>query len=181
MAQELLIKIYMILIFLILFIIPSISYGEIYKWVDEKGVVHYTDDSTKIPLKYLRNIEKFEDLSNNDISNKSIKELRRKEDVHKDILGRGEEYWKKRVMELKNKLIKLQESVETLRLRYNELTEKYNESKNYIEKSNIRKERDAIKQEMDRLRSEIEEVKIELEEKIPEEARLFKAKEEWVK
>jgi aspartyl protease family protein len=30
---------------------PS-SYGEMYKWVDEKGTVHFTDDLSKIPEKY---------------------------------------------------------------------------------------------------------------------------------
>ena len=32
------------------FITPS--YGDMYKWVDEKGTVHFTDDISKIPEKY---------------------------------------------------------------------------------------------------------------------------------
>jgi clan AA aspartic protease (TIGR02281 family) len=41
----------------ILFIILSTvfvpaSYGEMYKWVDEKGTIHYTDDLSSIPEKY---------------------------------------------------------------------------------------------------------------------------------
>jgi aspartyl protease family protein len=31
--------------------VPS-GYGEMYKWVDEKGTVHFTDDLSKIPEKY---------------------------------------------------------------------------------------------------------------------------------
>ena len=43
--------------FATLFIIISIAfaspcYGEMYKWVDEKGTLHFTDDLSKIPEKY---------------------------------------------------------------------------------------------------------------------------------
>jgi clan AA aspartic protease (TIGR02281 family) len=36
--------------------VPS-SYGEMYKWVDEKGVVHFTDDLSNIPEKYREDAE----------------------------------------------------------------------------------------------------------------------------
>ncbi len=36
--------------FFIFFVLPC--YGEMYKWVDEKGTVHFTDDLTKIPERY---------------------------------------------------------------------------------------------------------------------------------
>ncbi len=37
-------------------IVPS-SYGEMYRWVDEKGTVHFTDDLSSIPEKYRQGIE----------------------------------------------------------------------------------------------------------------------------
>jgi hypothetical protein len=40
-----------ILIILIIFA-SSVCFGEIYKWVDEKGTVHFTEDPTMIPDKY---------------------------------------------------------------------------------------------------------------------------------
>lgn len=36
--------------------VPS-SYGEMYKWVDEKGTVHFTDDLSSIPEKYRQDAE----------------------------------------------------------------------------------------------------------------------------
>ena len=30
----------------------SVAFGQMYKWVDEKGTVHFTDDVSKIPEKY---------------------------------------------------------------------------------------------------------------------------------
>jgi hypothetical protein len=46
-----------IIIIIILFF-PLHSIGQIYKWVDEEGIVHFTDDSSKIPEKYLSKSEK---------------------------------------------------------------------------------------------------------------------------
>jgi clan AA aspartic protease (TIGR02281 family) len=47
--------------FLFLFIMMAIlvpsSRGEMYKWVDEKGTVHFTDDLSSIPEKYRQDIE----------------------------------------------------------------------------------------------------------------------------
>ncbi len=41
-------------VFLILFLIVLMSpvYGEMYKWVDEKGTLHFADDLSKVPEKY---------------------------------------------------------------------------------------------------------------------------------
>lgn len=41
-----------ILVMMILAILVSSSYGEMYKWVDERGTLHFTDDPSNIPEKY---------------------------------------------------------------------------------------------------------------------------------
>jgi clan AA aspartic protease (TIGR02281 family) len=43
---------FIILSFILLIVMVPSSYGEMYKWVDEKGTVHFTDDLSKIPEKY---------------------------------------------------------------------------------------------------------------------------------
>jgi len=42
--------------FMIIFLV-SPSYGEMYKWVDEKGTVHFSDDVSTIPEKYRQDVE----------------------------------------------------------------------------------------------------------------------------
>ena len=44
------------LIILLAVLVPS-SYGDMYKWVDDKGVVHFTDDLSNIPEKYREDAE----------------------------------------------------------------------------------------------------------------------------
>jgi hypothetical protein len=173
----------MIRITLILLIVfcGSPSFAEIYKWVDERGGVHYVDDFTKVPEKYQWNMMKVEgmDLEQSRDANESL--LRNKEDNYKDRLGRGEDYWRGRVDESKNRMKSLQEKGENLRLKYNELTTRFNESRSSVERAGLRNERDQAKQELDKNRVEIEEVKNTLEKKIPEEAEFYKAKPEWMK
>jgi clan AA aspartic protease (TIGR02281 family) len=45
------------LFILILIILPLAGYGEMYKWVDEKGTVHFADDLSNIPEKYRPDVE----------------------------------------------------------------------------------------------------------------------------
>ncbi|NWG02108.1 MAG: retroviral-like aspartic protease family protein [Syntrophaceae bacterium] len=45
-------KVILLLFLILLGIAISPSYGEMYKWVDEKGTVHFTDDLSSIPEKY---------------------------------------------------------------------------------------------------------------------------------
>ncbi len=172
------------LIALILFVLFSttLSYGEVFKWVDEKGQVHFTDDITRIPEKYRKAFEEIEVKEDKEEAKKENAPLPKKqEDDYKDRLGRGEEYWKGRVEEWRKKLQSLQERVESLRLKYNDMTEKFNTSKSSVERAMIRNEREQIKDQMDQLRVQIGEAKEMLEKKIPEEAALYRAKPDWTR
>jgi archaellum component FlaC len=161
----------------------TLSYAQVYKWVDEKGIVHFTDDITQIPEKYRRATEEREATEEKIETKKEGGQAPQKKetDSYKDRSGRGEEYWKGRVEESRKKLQSLQEKVESLRLKYNDLTEKFNTSKSSAERAMIRNDREQIKSQMDDLRAQIAETKEMLEKKIPEEASLYGAKPEWVK
>jgi chromosome segregation ATPase len=172
-------KIFLILIFLF---IANLAFAQVYKWVDEKGVTHFTDDITQIPEKYRKAIEEIK-IKEEKIETKTEGEssAKGKEDTYRDRSGRGEEYWKGRMEEWKKKLQTLQERVESLRLKYNELTEKFNTSKSSAERATLRNEREQVKNSMDQYKIQIGEAKEMLEKKIPEEADLYKAKPEWIK
>jgi clan AA aspartic protease (TIGR02281 family) len=46
-----------LLVVIILAVLVGSSYGEMYKWVDEKGTVHFSDDLSTIPEKYREDVE----------------------------------------------------------------------------------------------------------------------------
>ncbi len=170
------------IIILSILCIAEVSFAEVYRWVDEKGAVHFTDDITQVPERYRSKTE-------NIGSPEQMEETRtegevtpkKREETYKDQLGRGEDYWKGRVEEWRRNLGEQQDRLEALRTKYDGLTERYNDSKSTAERGNLRKQRDQVKREMDQCRTQIEEAKTMLEKKLPEEAELYKARPEWVK
>jgi hypothetical protein len=171
-----------ILFILFFLFLTEFSFAEVYKWVDEKGVVHFTDDIIQVPEKYRSEVERLgtsEDRVETKIEGGSSP--KKKEDTHPDRDVRGEKYWKGRVEEWSKKLHDAQERANNLRVKYNELTERFNESKSSVERVHLRKERDQIKNEIEKYKTQIEEANYMLGKKIPEEAQIFKAKPEWIK
>jgi chromosome segregation ATPase len=172
-------KIFFILLFLL---IVKPAFAEVYKWVDEKGVLHFTDDIMQIPEKYRTQIERLVTLDERlETKIEGESSPMKKGEDYLDRIGRGEGYWRGWVEEWRKKLNNAQERVSDLRAKYNELTERFNDSKSSTERINIRKERDEIKKEIEKLKNQIEEAKYMLEKKIPEDAEIFKAKQEWIK
>jgi hypothetical protein len=171
-----------LIIALFILFISEISFAEVFKWVDEKGVVHFTDDILQVPERYRPKAEKMvlpEGKEETKGEGESIP--KKQQEAYRDRLGRGEDYWKGRVGEWKKKLKDYQERLETLRIKYNELTIRFNDSKSTAERGTIRGERDQVKNEMDQYKIQIEEAKNMLDKKIPEEAELYQAKPEWLK
>ncbi len=176
-------RVKILLIFFSIFFV-NLSYAQVYRWVDEKGVVHFTDDFLQVPEKYRSKTQ------NMGVTQEKMEpkgqagepsSAKKKEEPYRDRMGRGEEYWKERMEPWRKKLAVSQEKMESLRLKYNDLTEKINVSKSSAERAAIRNERDRVKSEIDVCKQEIEEAKIMLDKKIPEEAQLYRAKPEWVK
>jgi hypothetical protein len=171
-----------IFVILLIFLFYQISLAEVYKWVDEKGVTHFTDDITQVPEKSRPKSDSVEvPQEKGDAKVEGEAEPERKEESFKDRWGRGENYWKGRTEEWKKKLRELQDKLEILRAKYNELTDRHNDSKTQIARTELRRERDQVKGEMDQCKKQIEEARGMLEKRIPEEAELYNAKPEWVK
>jgi chromosome segregation ATPase len=171
------------LIVLTFFFIAQLSFAQVYKWVDEKGAVHYTDDILQVPEKNRPTTERMGNVEEKSEPKVQIdaSPSKKKEEPYKDRLGRGEEYWKERTESWKKKLASAQDKVEDLRMKYNDLTEKLNASKSSVERATFRNERDQVKNELDKYKQQVEEAKIMLDKKLPEEAQLYKAKPEWLK
>ncbi len=171
----------LVLVLFVLFI-SGTCLAEVYKWVDEKGAVHFTDDILLVPEKYRPKAETIESPEEREETKIEGQEApKKKGDIYTDQSGRGEDYWKGRVAEWRQKLREQQDKLEALRAKYNGLTEKFNESRSTAERGSLRKERDQVKAEMDQTKVQIDEARNMLEKRIPEEAELYKAKPEWVK
>ena len=89
---------------LFLLIGVELAFAQAYKWVDEKGVVHFTDDLDLVPEKYRLKIDRIGlPEEKPEVSTDTPGTPKKKEDPYKDQLGRGEDYWKGRVDEWRKK------------------------------------------------------------------------------
>ncbi len=168
------------LIVIFLFILfAHTSFAQVYKWVDDQGALHFTDDFTQIPEKYRPKTDRML-LPQENAGVKKESDASSK-DGYRDRLGRGEAYWKSRVEESRNRLKTLEEKAESLRNRYNQMTERINSTRSSSERANLRRERDEMKNEIDQCKSEIEGARNVLEKEIPKEAEAHKAKPDWLK
>ena len=94
---------FLILLILLVFAVPA--YGAtVYKWVDEKGVVNFTDEYKEISPAFRNRVETEEYLEEEARSTTEIKE-----EVKTDIHGR--DYWKKQLDEATSNYEKVREEL----------------------------------------------------------------------
>jgi Domain of unknown function (DUF4124) len=171
----------MLIVFLATFLTLPVN-GEVFKWTDSRGTVHYTDDPSLIPEQYRPKASKTDTAPKDEASQENEQPpIQKAPETSKDNLGRGEEYWKARVREYQQRQAKAQEQLDDLRTQYNELTEKHNASKNSVARAALLNQRDQVKAKMEESKTRIDEAKKMLEITIPEEAALFKANPQWLK
>ncbi len=96
-------KWYIILLILLAFAVPA-SGATVYKWVDEKGVVNFTDEYKKVSPEFRNRVEIEEYLEKEPPSANEIKE-----EVRTDRQGR--DYWKKQLDEATSKYEKVREEL----------------------------------------------------------------------
>jgi len=171
--------------------LPLIAGGqEIYQWVDDKGTVHFTDDVSQIPEKYQDQVKK-KKTPEEPTPSSPIKSPRDKArpapdaaDVEKkDILGRGEEWWRDKAMEWKQKLTKAQKDY-AVAMAALKAKEKELEDAKFKPKSFQRKLQDEVKvleQKVNEQKRQVDEAKNMLEKGLPKQAEEFRADPNWVR
>ena len=93
-----------ILVILLMFSIPA-SAAIVYKWVDEKGVINFTDDYTKVPPAFRNRvkIEKYVQQEGNAApAQRTVATA--KEETRTDIYGRDKSWWRGKVRPWKDQL-----------------------------------------------------------------------------
>jgi len=170
---------------------------EVYKWVDEKGTAHFTDDLGQVPEKYRPQIQKEKPLKElppvPPISPSSMEPPKPMEPGkeagavprpgQKDALGRGEEWWRARATEWNQKLKTSQRNYETT---YNEWKSKEQELQASISKPDsfkrkLKAEIKALEEKVKDWEKQMDEAKNMIENILPKEARDYRANPDWLK
>lgn len=165
-----------VLLFMAVFA-PS-AWPGFYRWVDRDGREFYTNDPAKIPSEYRNQVVSVE----TEESRVSIGEGTPEAAVpvlsieHKDINGRGEEYWRERARKLRRQLRRLEDEYSVILRQEREQEEK--------EKAGVlpRKRGTAkINRKKYQLEKKIARLKRELEVELPDEARRAGAYPGWLR
>jgi septin family protein len=176
-----------LLIFFGLIFFCAVSWGQVvYQWTDEKGILHFTDDMSLIPEKYRNQVLEKKGSTEPPPLPVDTKDKRDKiltpAPKHKDILGRGEEWWRMRVNEWNEKLLNASEKYETAFAEWQAKEKELEESK-FKPKSLQRKLQTEIKFLEDKVKDwekQMEEAKNMLENVLPKEAVDYHADPKWL-
>jgi len=178
-----------ILVGLILYSAVSFS-QEIYRWVDEKGTIHFADDFTLVPEKYRDQIQKRKPSEKPSppptrppIGPEATGPTAESTPEKKDLLGRGEDWWRAKMKEWNDKLSNAEKNYD---LAYAAL--KYKEKE--LEESRFKP--DSLKR---KLKAEIKELEVKVKDRegerneaknmvekvLPKQAEDYKANPAWLK
>lgn len=170
--------------FLIMTILLFASTGrpnEVWKWVDETGVVHFTDNPDSVPKKYREHIDHRELPGKSEESPGATGKAKEGMEEPRDRYGRGEDYWVNRANEVKEQLNRAQKEYEQVRLEYNDLIAQYNSTRSRAKKRQYQKKLESLQGQLNRRGEDIERTKEILEKTLPEEAERAGVPTEWVK
>jgi vacuolar-type H+-ATPase subunit I/STV1 len=170
-----------LLIIAVLLLASSGRTGEVLKWVDERGVVHFTDNVSSVPEKYRGRIDLKELPEETEASTIATQPDTDGGDELRDRYGRGEDYWVKRASQIKNEMDRAQRNYERVRLEYNDLVSQYNATRSRVKRRRYQKRIESLRDELDQGREEIERAKEMWEKTLPQEAARAGAPADWVK
>ncbi len=167
---------------------------EIYRWVDEKGIVHFSDDLSLVPEIYRDQIPKTKPTQEpaSPPSIESPKRMGEEKEIEsapesapeqKDILGRGEEWWRAIASEWNEKLNAARTNYENA---YNEWKSKEQELeasqfKPDSLKRKLKAETKALEEKVKDWEKQVEEARNMLENVLPKQARDYRANPEWLR
>ena len=189
------------MILLILIMWASSLWGamgqEVYRWVDEKGTVHFTDDLGQVPEKYREKIQK-EKIPKEPPPPppssppptplpKGVKAGKESEQMpapkEKDSLGRGEEWWRAKANEWYEKFKTAQKNYEKAYSEWKSKDQELEASKSRPDrfKRKLKAEIKVLEEKVKDWEKQMEEAKNMLENVLPKQAQDDRANPDWLK
>jgi hypothetical protein len=190
-----------LIVIAVLLLFASVAFGqEVYRWVDEQGTIHFTDDLSQVPEKYRDKIQKKTSPKEPPLTQSppsqpasprppgppmgmEVEKGAGPPSRQKDILGRGEEWWRAKVNEWNEKLKTAQRNYEST---YNEWKSKEQELESAkfkpdTVKRKLKAEIKDLEEKTKGLEKQMDEAKDMLQNVLPKQAQDYQANPEWLK
>jgi len=164
--------------------------GQVYQWVDEDGVVHFTDTPEVVPEDYRVEAETW-DMPEGQ-PGRSLDEIADEEDegsleeeegilIEDDLKEKDEAWWRSRAEKWRERLQAGYDDYERLRLRYNDMATEFNKSKDPDKREKMKAELDQMQMEMEKSKADIDKARKMTEEGLPSQAQKAGKPLEWVR
>jgi hypothetical protein len=163
---------------------------EVYRWVDEKGTVHFADDLSLVPEKYREQVQKrtppeksIPPPSPGISEGPQVKEKSESAPERKDLLGRGEEWWRAKVKEWNDKLVSAQKNFDATFSQWKAKEKELEESKFKPDsfKRKLKADIKALEEKSKEWEQKRDEAKNMLEKVLPKQAYDYRADPDWLK
>jgi len=170
---------------LLMFSFPALG-QEVYKWIDEKGTLHFTDDLTLVPEKYRDQIEKKKppkELDSSPSQEAGDQTESMSSPVKKDLQGRGEDWWRAKAREWNDKLENAQKNYDeaSQALKAKEQQRENSKFKPHSQRKRLGREEKELEEKATEREKELAEVKEMVEKILPKQAEDYHADPEWLK
>ncbi len=160
---------------------------EIYKWVDEKGILHFADDLALVPEKYRDQVQKRKPPAEPSPSPsppaEKSKPAAEPSSARRDSLGRGEEWWRAKAKEWNDKLENAQKNYDeaSQALKAKEQQREDSKFKPHSQRKRLTGEEKVLEEKVKEREKELKEIKNMVEKVLPRQAEDYHADPNWLK
>ena len=155
--------------------------GEYFKWIDKRGVVHFTDTEASVPEKNREDMERRDFRKERVTSSETTGEAQEVTEEPRDQFGRGRDFWVNWTNEAKNRLYRAEREYERLGKESRDLVDKLDATTSLAKRDEYKKRMESVQNEMKRGREDIRKAREELEITLPRAAERAGAPQEWVR
>ncbi len=155
--------------------------GEYFKWIDKRGVVHFTDIEAKVPEEYRGDVERRQMPIEKQAPSETPREARQRTEESRDKYDRDRDYWVYRATEAKTRLYRAKREYERLLREYDDALEGYRNTTSLAKRDEFQNRTEEIEIELKRTREDIFQARELLEITLPEEAKRAGVPVEWVR
>jgi hypothetical protein len=172
-----------------IFVASQVNGQVIYRWVDEKGTLHFVDDLTQVPERYRDQFlekEPPKEPAPPPPASSRGDEGKIESDpssVRKDLYGRGEDWWRAKAKESNDKLQSAQKNYDSAYQTWKAKEQQREDGafKSHGPRKRLMSEIDKLAEKVKESQKELEEAKEVVEKILPKQAEDYKADPDWLK
>ena len=169
------------------------AWGQIYKWTDRQGNMHFTDNPSRIPSEYRSTVEveraspaapppaPTENISEAPPTDDTAAIERPAAAIPRDLLGRGPDYWQQLARQWSTQLQQHRHERDRLQLLYNYTRQLASNTRDVFDRGRLQADIARLEKAIAEVEAGIKEAETMLQTTLPLEARRLGANPDWLK